>query len=205
MGGEIIKKFDGLICIDLWEAEMEDSDPYTPEYHLWLEDISRMLKEMQFDHVVNASLHTKIDSDPSIKNTIKHYVQEQPHRGIEISLANNCNTHTMSSKIVDRVFGDNAFHFSETDLFVYHLEHLATEAKSWLVVGQTWQCCTHRQDMGLLGFSTHPRLRDISFYGSPWGFFTGKRSCHERDFFSDPTVHWRKVENALFELVHTDA
>ena len=187
----------GLICIDLWETDFNNTQ-YSPEYYRWLESLPAHLQQFNFDSIINAGYSTRLDyNDPSVYNTLVAYNWQEFDQEVMLELIKNCNNFVMSSVIQKNVLGANSFALYTIDSFLKHIKKLVPHIKDWLVIGARWQVCTHGRDLGLAKLS---KLEGLNFYGADWGFIKiNSQSCNEDDFEND-RLSWEKIDNSIFKL-----
>ena len=83
--------------------------------------------------------------------------------------------------------------------FVYHTNvHLKGQYKNWLVVGQTWQMCTHDHALGLNHLS---RLPGMSFYATDFGFCKEHGGTAGYEDFVNDSLDWEHIENFGYRLI----
>jgi hypothetical protein len=153
-----IPSIDGLILIDCWEPDV-DIKKYLHQFYITL--VNR-LAEFKFSAIINASGGCRLDiNDPSQRNTVQLYNwthrNDVSHRTAEgnniiANLVAHSGTDQQTSTILNRCLLDNPNSFSifTVDDFIHHCQiHLGNQCKNWLVVGQTWQMCTHDNSIGL--------------------------------------------------------
>jgi hypothetical protein len=192
----------GLICIDLWEEGPGSHDAY----QRWLDDLIARLTEIDFHSVINASFHTRIDfDDVSMYNTFVKNNWSEFNEEIMMSIVKDCNNYVMSKKIINSIFKSHSFFYNRTEHFLQHQKQLVPHVTDWLVVGNTWPCCTHRKEMGLRAFSRlkeRPDFAHLEFYGATWGFIKEDCStCTAEDFARDDMVKWQQIGPELFKLM----
>jgi hypothetical protein len=189
----------GLICIDLWE-ETPGQTPTPPEYHRWLNNLPNRLSDFNFSSIINASYDTKIDyNDPSIYNTLVAYNWHDFDPQVMLELIKNCNNYTMSKSMQTQVFGNQTFALYSIQSFKKHVDKLVPHVKDWLVIGNTWNICTHHRDLGLVNLS---RLNEFNFYALDWGFrkINNQTLC-DKDFEDDCFVKWEKINQHMYRLI----
>jgi hypothetical protein len=178
------------------------------------------LKKYRFKCVVNSPSNSQFDQDdPSLANTLQIYgcprldadgsalldtdADFRRYRvitNIFKSFTNNAVTEATSALIKKYLLKTNPSIFlANHDDFVYHATvHLKGQYKNWLVVGQSWQMCTHEHSLGLKYLS---QLSGMSFYATDFGFCKkdGGTAGHE-DFVND-SLAWVHIENFGYKLV----
>ena len=83
--------------------------------------------------------------------------------------------------------------------FVYHATvHLKGQYKNWLVVGQSWQMCTHEHSLGLKYLS---QLPGMSFYATNFGFCKKDGGTAGHEDFANDSLDWEHIENFGYKLV----
>jgi len=192
---------NGLICIDLWEKMPNDKN-VTPQQLIWLDQLSQNLSQYSWHSIINASYHTKIDySDPSIYNTLLCYNWSKYDANVMSELVRQCNNYVMSQHMIDRVFGPSTFALYSIDSFIKHHTTLVPHVKSWLVVGQAWNCCVHARSIGLLNLCKVAEQLGICIYGTPSGFLhlDNKSQCDDADLLNDSLITWTHIDNDIFQ------
>ena len=211
----LVPEIHGLILLDCWEPPAHKF--FTEIFYVNLID---RLKKYHFKCVVNSPSNTRFDQDdPSLANTLQTYgcprldadglalldtdADFRRYRvmtSIFKSFTNNAVTEATSALIKKYLLKTNPSIFLIThEDFVYHnTVHLKGQYKNWLVVGQSWQMCTHEHSLGLKYLS---QLPGMSFYATDFGFCKqdGGTAGHE-DFASDST-QWEYIENFGYKLV----
>jgi hypothetical protein len=83
--------------------------------------------------------------------------------------------------------------------FVYHATvHLKGQYKNWLVVGQSWQMCTHDHWLGLKCLS---QLPGMSFYATDFGFCKKDGGTAGHEDFANDSLEWEHIENFGYKLI----
>ena len=179
---------------------------FNSEYYSWIDTLPTKLKNFQFDSIINAAYHTKIDyNDPSIYNTLVAYNWQQYDEQIMLQLIKTCNNYTVSDTMKTQVFGASTFALYSIESFVKHVAKLVPHIQNWLVIGAEWQLCTHYRDLGLQNLS---KLPQFNFYGADWGFVkkthcSGYSTVSQEDFEKDK-LNWKKIDNHLYLLTHNN-
>ena len=175
-------------------------------YYRWIDELIEHLRPIEFHSVINASFYTQIDfNDTSMRNTFIKNNWHEFNEEIMLSIVKDCNNYVMSKKIIDSIFKSHSFFYNKTKHFLAHQKQLAPHVTDWLVVGNAWGCCTHREEMGLHGFKMLEQDLDfshLSFYGTTWGFVKADCStCSVNDFYNDQWQRWHQLSGDLFRLV----
>jgi hypothetical protein len=188
----------GLICIDIWETDFYNTQ-YPIEYYQWIDQLLIQLQQFKFDSIINAGYNTRLDyNDPSIYNTLIMYNWHKFDQEVMLELIKNCNNFVMSSTIQKKLFGSNSFALYSVNSFLKHVNNVVPHIKNWLVVGNTWQICTHCRDLGLINLS---KIKDLNFYGADWGFIKlDNQHCTEDDFKQD-RLNWKKIDEHFYKLI----
>jgi hypothetical protein len=189
-----IPTIDGLILIDCWEPQVE-SKKFLQQFYI---NLLNQLSKFKFCSIVNASTSCRLDiNDPSQHNTIQQYAWQNRYNiscrtaednNIIANLVSFSSTDEQTSVILNRSLLDNNHSFSifTIDDFRYHCQHhLNNQFKNWLVVGQTWQMCTHENSIGLRSLR---RLiyENFNFYTIDSGFCKiDGELVHHSDYATD--------------------
>jgi hypothetical protein len=189
----------GLIIIDCWEPASPNKR-FLDQFYLNLVDI---LKKFNFSCVINASTNCRLDlSDPSQQNVMRIYnwryhPSQFDKRDNEIvaNLVHQGQHDQHTSVIIKKFFLENKHSFAINTIedFKYHnSKHLNNTCNNWLVVGQTWQMCTHYNDISLTNLPR--RVKDMNFYTVDRGFCKSNEQYvssldYEQDFLQYEKIH----------------
>ena len=142
----------------------------------------------------------------SFKNSIGYFYQNLINRIKTFDIKCVVNAMTRSSTMSVSVdlkaeILDSTLNFTTQDLpeFVDICNNkLNNQITHWYVVGQSWQMCTHENDIGLPKLST---LTDINFYADQKSFLKvdGATVGHE-DFIED-YLYWEYLTNFGYKLL----
>jgi hypothetical protein len=84
------------------------------------------------------------------------------------------------------------------DLSYHATVYLEGLCKNWLVVGQTWQMCTHDHALGLKHLT---RLPGLSFYATDFGFYKEHGGTAGYEDFANDSLDWEHIENFGYRLI----
>jgi hypothetical protein len=208
---------DGIIFIDCWEPEVDQRKELMNEFYYQLFDNLNIYK---FKCLVNSPSRLSLSNmlnDPSVVNTLQRYSWDLPFRSeyynyihnqldsrIITSLISNSNGDMATSTFIKNRFLDNSRSIClfNTNDFAYHLENTSNNrCRNWLVVGQSWQLCTHDHGMGLNALEKLSAVTNMNFYATNWGFckLNGNITAYE-DFKTD-SFDWSYIEGFGYRLV----
>jgi hypothetical protein len=73
---------------------------------------------------------------------------------------------------------------------------------NWLVVGHTWQMCTHEHALGLQSLTSitkrHPVL---NFYATDYSFCKMTENTATLEDFEQDSMNWRLIEDFGYQLL----
>lgn len=168
---------NGLILIDCWEPTVE-SKKYLHSFYIKLLSI---LSQFSLLSIVNASTGCQLSgSDISQRNVMETYNWRFRNSATQKTVQDDCITmnlisyagNNQTSSILNKSLLDNkhSFMINEVDDFEYHChKHLNDSCKNWLVVGQSWQMCTHENSMSLTSLRPLAQ-KGFNFYTIDSGF-----------------------------------
>ena len=84
------------------------------------------------------------------------------------------------------------------DLFYHATVYSEVLCTNWLVVGQTWQMCTHDHALGLNHLA---RLPGMSFYATDFGFCKEHGGTAGYEDFVNDSLDWEHIENFGYRLI----
>jgi hypothetical protein len=203
-----IPTIDGLILIDCWEPTV-DVKKYLHRFYIKLLDV---LSPFNFSSIVNASTGCQLDSTvPTQANVMEIYNWRYKNSTIQTTKQDNqviVNLikhagNNQTSSILNKCLLDNAHSFmiNEVSDFEYHChKHLNDCCKNWLVVGQTWQMCTHQNAMSLKSLQ-NLNHKNFNFYTIDSGFCKIDGSWVNHEDYANDTLEYEAIENFGYRLL----
>jgi hypothetical protein len=213
----MVPEIHGLILLDCWEPP--DCKFFTEKFYVNLID---RLQEYDFKCVVNSASNNKLDiQDPSLLNTLKIYstpsigsdnlpMPENPIDNRRYKVVTNVLQFFVGDEVTSALIKryllapfPSVFLMNPEDL-VYHASiHLQHTCKNWLVVGQSWQMCTHHHALRLpiLAQLAHRYNIDMSFYATDFGFCKVNGGTAEYNDFENDSLQWEHIENFGYKLL----
>jgi Fe-Mn family superoxide dismutase len=178
------------------------------------------LKKYHFKCIVNSPSNTRFNQDdPSLVNTLKIYSQPRRHADGSIlldtsddlrryrvvtnifkSFTDTAVTETTSTLIKKYLLkpASSIFLTAYEDFYYHATVHLEGQYNNWLVVGQSWQMCTHEHALGLKHLS---RLPGLSFYATDFGFCKNNGGTAVYEDFASDSMDWEHIENFGYRLI----
>lgn len=209
-----IPEIHGLILLDCWKPPVHKF--FTEKFYV---NLIEQLQKYNFKCIVNSPSNTRFNQDDtSLVNTLKIY--SQPRRNTNGLLLSETNddlrryriitnifksftdtavTETTSTLIKKYLLDNDASVFLTTyeDLFYHATVWLEGACKNWVVVGQTWQMCTHDHALGLNHLIQVPGL---SFYATDFGFCKKDGGTANYNDFASDSLEWEHIENFGYRL-----
>jgi hypothetical protein len=212
-----IPEIHGLILLDCWEPP--NGKFFTEKFYVNLID---QLQGYNFRCVVNGASNNKLDiQDPSLINTLKIYsrprlddsgapILDTPADFRRYKVITNLLQFFVGNDVTSALIKryllapfPSVFLMSPEDLAYHASVHLHHTCKNWLVVGQSWQMCTHSHALGLprLAKLSHKYNIDMSFYATDFGFCKVNGGTAGYNDFENDSLQWEHIENFGYKLV----
>ena len=213
-----VPEIHGIILIDCWEPP--DDKFFIDLFYVNLID---HLQQYNFKCVVNSAFNNKIDmQDHSMVNTLRIYSTptvdingvpsldvQSDFRRYEVitNLLRFFVGNNVTSRLINRYLLQpfpSVFLMSPTDLSYHAKIQLNNTCKNWLVVGQSWQMCTHTHAMGLIRLAELSYKDNLSFYATDFGFCKINGGTAGYDDFKSDVLQWEHIENFGYKLIPSD-
>jgi len=204
-----VPEIHGLILLDCWEPP--DGKFFTDLFYVNLID---RLQGHDFKCVVNSASNNKLDTqDPSLINTLQLYSTPRlDATGVPMlddsadfrrykvvtNLLQFFVGNDVTSALIKRYLltpFPSVFLVSPEDLAYHASVYLHNTCKNWLVVGQSWQMCTHNHTLGLLNLAKLSHKYDLSFYATDFGFCKIVGGTAGYNDFENDSLQWERIEN----------
>jgi hypothetical protein len=188
----------GLILLDCWEPEVRDHF-FKDKYYINLID---KLIDKKFEYIVNSASSLRINlSDAALANTLKVCNYNDNHPVIQHLLRNSGNEKT-SSLVSRYLFKSQVINIINIEDFVwFSTNYLSNQIKNWLVVGHTWQICTHSHALSLPRLAWAAGNHDLNFYATDYSFCTMTEQTATLKDFEQDSLNWGLVENFGYQLL----
>jgi hypothetical protein len=189
----------GLLLLDCWEPQVYEH-LFKDKFYI---DIIEKIKSTQYTWIVNSASRLQIElNDVAMTNTIKLCQYQDDHPIIK-NLLQQAGTEKTSTLISKYLFNKHTVNIiNENDFVWFCIDYLKNQMTNWLVIGHTWQMCTHTHALGLhylAGITKrHPLL---NFYATDYSFckLTGNTATLE-DFEQD-SMNWCLIEDFGYRLL----
>lgn len=178
----------GILAIDCWEQQSLQQFYAGLEKHIDFE---------QVQSIVVANYEVKLDTlDKSLYNTLETYCWETESSDTLLNIIRESRTR-MHSTWLESKFADHTFMLLDFFSLQKHLETCVPHVQDWLVIGGSWQMCTHNRpiNFGLL------RQLKQNFYIAPWSIYSDTSADHsitDKDIQGD-SLNWQANGN-LYKL-----
>jgi hypothetical protein len=199
---------DGLILIDCAEPPVE-CKKYLHFFYIKLLDV---LSQFNFSSIVNANTGCQLScTELSQRNVMEIYSWRYKNPEIQktarddlviVNLIKHAGDNQTSS-ILDKCLLDNTYSFmiNDVDDFEYHCsKHLNDSCKNWLVVGQSWQMCTHNNPMSLTSLRSLIQ-KNFNFYTIDSGFCKIDGSWVDYEDYANDSLPYEVVQNFGYRLL----
>jgi hypothetical protein len=191
----------GLLLLDCWEPQVHEHLFKDKFYINLIENL--LFNITDFWYVVNSASRLKIElNDTLMVNTFKVCNYRDDHPIIRNLLAHAGDEKT-STLILRYLCKDKqTINLINPDDFVWLCtKHLLNKVQNWLVVGHTWQMCTHSHAIGLNVLGNIASRYPLNFYATDYSFCTmTEQTATLRDFEQD-SLKWELIENFGYRLL----
>jgi len=190
----------GLILLDCWEPEVRDHF-YKDKYYV---NLIQKLKDKNFEYIVHSAHGLQIDlNDTAMSNTFKVCDYSDNH-SIMRSLLEHAGDNRTSNLLEKYLLKQNgaAINIINIHDFVwFSKDYLLNRIKNWLVVGHTWQMCTHSHALGLSSLANLIEIYDLNFYATDYSFCTMTEQTATLKDFEQDSMNWCLIENFGYQLL----
>lgn len=197
-----IPKIQGLILLDCWEPQVK-SHFFKDKYYI---NLIEKLKHSKFSYIINSATGLKIDlADPTIANTIKvcEYRDDHPIMRNLLQYSGDEKTSVLITRYL--LSHSPTIAISNTVDFVWFCKHyLSSQIQNWLVVGHTWQMCTHSHGLDLPTLANFAKKHDLNFYATDYSFCTMTEQTATQQDFEQDSLNWCLIENFGYQLLPQD-
>jgi hypothetical protein len=216
---DTLGSIQGWILIDCWEpaAERLETDERTLQKTISQQQLFDRMIQMhdffQVRSVINAAYNNRLvydgansTADLSILNTIKRYAWDDhtQNNSIITNLVKYSRGRNDSARLLTQIImnNDHSYMLLDADDFVWHWEHcLDRGINHWLVLGQSWQICTHDRPMGFRRMREIARDTGINFYTTEWAIIHEDGSKINALDFRDDDLDWEVVQGFGYRLM----
>lgn len=191
----------GLILLDGWEPQVWDHF-YKDKYYV---NLIENLKGYNFQYIVNSASRLKIEfNDVIMANTFKVCNYNDNHPIIRNLLQNSGDEKT-SALISRYVFRRQTINIINIDDFVWFcVDYLKYQIENWLIVGHTWQMCTHDHALGLSRLANLSKTYNLNFYATDYSFCTMTEQTAGLKEFEQDSLNWCLIEDFGYQLLPQD-
>jgi hypothetical protein len=194
-----IPDIQGLILIDCWEPQVY-SHFFKDKFYI---NLIEKIGNKNFKYIVNNVTRLQIDlSDPIMANTIKVCQYRDDHPLVRNLLQQSGDEKT--SVLVTRYLIKRApaINISNTADFTWFAkDYLSNKIQNWLVVGHTWQMCTHSHVLGLPQLAQITKDHGLNFYATDYSFCTMTEQPAVLADFEQDSLDWRLIKDFGYQLL----
>jgi hypothetical protein len=213
-------EINGLILIDCWEPQPQEINKQG-FFNYLAESLHSVMSTGNVKQVINASRQLRMNyEDRSIVNTLQRYIWDYIIDFENIHTPNYYNTwilfntlsqfrsnYTTSSWIRESVLNnDVSFYVVSAEDFLAHWHAIGNSSKAteWLVVGQSWQNCVHKNAIGLFKLAEIAEHYRMNFYVRSDLVITEQDETLSDSDFENDSLHWIKFQDTnLYQLINT--
>ena len=215
-----VGSIQGWILIDCWEpagsGQLETDESKQEKsrcQHQLFDHMIKMHDFFQVRSVINAAYNNRLvydgensTSDLSILNSFKRYSWDNHTENntiinnlVKYSRGRNDSTKRLTQTIMNN---DHSYMLLDANDFVWHWEHcLDCSINHWLVLGQSWQICTHKRPMGFCRMREIARDTGINFYTTDWAILHDDGTKVNAQDFRDDDLDWEVVQGFGYRLI----
>ena len=189
----------GLILLDCWETQVYEH-LFKDKFYI---NLIEKIANKNFKYIVNSVTKLQIDlSDPIMANTMKvcQYRDDHPVMRNLLQQAGNEKTSNLLMKYL--ISQATAINISNEADFVWFAEdYLSNQIQNWLVVGHTWQMCTHSHSLGLPILAQIAKTYGLNFYATDYSFCTMTEQTATLKDFEQDSLKWRLIKDFGYQLL----
>ena len=188
----------GLILLDCWEPQAHEHLFKDKFYINFIEKI----KSIQFTWIINSAgrLHINLN-DICMANTIKLCQYQDDHPIIK-NLIKHAGPEKPSTLISRYLFNNHTINIVNDDDFVWFCtKYLQNQMTNWLVMGHTWQMCTHTHALGLQALASITKRHSLNFYATDYSFCKLTENTATCEDFEQDSMNWCQIEDFGYQLL----
>jgi hypothetical protein len=188
----------GLLLLDCWEPQVHEHLFKDKYYINLIED----LRNRKFEYMVNSASGLQINlNDPGMANTLEVCNYQHSHPILHNLLQYSGNEKT-SALISRYVFHRQTINIITIEDFVWFCtEYLSYQIQHWLVVGHTWQMCTHEHTLGLPRLAELSKKYPLNFYATDYSFCTMTEKTATLKDFEQDSMKWCQIQDFGYQLL----
>lgn len=198
---KITPNIQGLILLDCWEPQVRDHF-FKDKFYI---NLIEKIGSKKIPYKVNSVTGLQVDlSDPGLANTMTvcEYRDDHPIMRNLLQHSGNEKTSTLVSRYL---FDQNTVNIVNIDDFVWFCtKYLSNQIQNWLVVGHTWQMCTHSHALGLPRLARLSKNHSLNFYATDYSFCTMTEQTATLPDFEQDSLNWCLIENFGYQLLPQD-
>lgn len=189
----------GLLLLDCWEPQVYEH-LYKEKYYI---NLIECIGNKNYECIVNSATGLKIElNDPSMANTLKVCKYSDTHPLIRNLLQHSGDMQTSNlllKYLIRRQYTVNILTFE--DFVWFSTKYLNKNIQNWLIVGHTWQMCTHWHSLGLPKLAHLSFTHNLNFYATDYSFCTMTEKTAGFQDFEQDLLNWRLVKDFGYQLL----
>lgn len=196
-----VPEMQGLILLDCWEPQVYEHF-FKDKFYI---NLIEKIKNKNFQYIVNSLTQLKVDlSDPTMANTMKLCQYRDDHPLIRNLLQQSGTEKTsvlITRYLISRTQAVNIS--NAVDFTWFCTNHLVSKVpiQNWLVVGHTWQMCTHSHGLGLPELARVAKNYNLNFYATDYSFCTLTEQTATLEDFEQDSLKWRAIKDFGYQLL----
>ena len=194
-----IPDIKGLILLDCWEPQVHDHF-FKDKFYI---NLIEKLENRNFEYLVNSVTRLKVDlSDPTMANTMRVCDYRDDHPLVH-NLLRESGTEKTSVLITRYLIGrtQSINILNGVDFTWFCKNYLSNKIQNWLVVGHTWQMCTHSHGLGLPIMAQISKNHGLNFYATDYSFCTMTERTAQLAEFEQDSLKWRAIKDFGYQLL----
>jgi len=179
----------GIIAIDCWQQ---------PSLDKFYANLDKLIDWLKIDSLIVANYEIALDiSDKSLYNTLESYSWHDYDPDILLPIIKESRTRKTSNWMLSKMT-QNAFCLLDMYSVRKHMDMCVPHIQDWLIVGGSWQACTHSRPVNVYELS---KLKK-NFYVSTWSVYDDSQTdCKvSTEQIKNDTLCWEPAENGYFLL-----
>jgi len=185
--------------LDCWEPQVREHF-FKDKFYI---NLIEKIGDKNFQYIVNSLTQLKVDlTDPTMANTMKvcQYQDEHPLMRNLLQESGKEKTSTLITRyLINRSRAINIANSS--DFIWFCTDYLENKVQNWLVVGHTWQMCTHSHGLGLLELARISKNYNLNFYATDYSFCTMTEQPAVLKDYEQDSLKWRAIKDFGYQLL----
>jgi hypothetical protein len=194
-----IPDIKGLILLDCWEPQVREHF-FKDKFYI---NLIEKIGNRNFEYLVNSVTRLQVNlTDPTMANTMKvcEYQDNHPVMRSLLQASGDEKTSSLITRyLINRTQSINIS--NAVDFIWFCTNYLSYKIQNWLVVGHTWQMCTHNHGLGLPALARISKNHDMNFYATNYSFCTMTEQPAILEDFEQDSLKWRAIKDFGYQLL----